>query len=170
MNYTDIRNTIVAGMYQDLGTIPVPTDTNAPKPDYPFLSYKFTTLFRPDANTKVKTREFVPSNNDRFEYDVEHTLKQQPQMIISFSSYSLDDGESADLANKARKWFELAGRQYLKDNGIVVIEVTNIQDRTIQIVDNFEVRFGFDVRIRVYDETKTRTETIEKVNIKEEYN
>lgn len=168
MNYTDIRNAIVSGLYNDIGVIVVPTDTNASKPDYPFISYKFTTLFRPDA--KVKTYKAIPSTDEQFEHDIEYTLSQQPQMIMSFSSYSLDDGESADLINQARKWFELVGRQYLKDNGIVVVDVTNIQDRTIQIVDNFEVRFGFDVRIRVYDETKTRIETIEKVNVKEVYN
>lgn len=169
MNYTNIRNTITNGIYRDLDVIVVPTDTNAPKPDYPFLSYKFTTLFRPDA--KVKTYRAIPSTSERYKHDVEITLAQQPQMIISFSSYSLDDGESADVANKARKWFELEGRQYLKDRGIVVVDTTDIQDRTIQIVDNFEIRFGFDARFRVHDETKTRIESIEKVNIniKEEY-
>lgn len=169
MNYTDIRNIIISGLYKDLEVIVVPTDTNAPKPEYPFLSYKFTTIFRSDAKNKLyKT---IPSIYEQFEYDVGVTVAQQPQMILSISSYSLDDGESADLANQARKWFELEGRQYLKDNGIIVVDITNIQDRTIQIVDNFEVRFGFDVRIRVYDETKTRIESIEKVNIniKEEY-
>lgn len=107
MNYVDIRNTIVTGLYNDLGVIVVPTDTNAPKQTYPFLSYKFTTLFKPDV--KVLTYETVPSIDERFDYDIEYTLAQQPQMIMSLSSYSLDDGEAAELANRARKWFQLQG-------------------------------------------------------------
>lgn len=163
MDFKTIRNLIVSELYRHLQKPVVPTDTNQPKPPYPFVSYKFTSLYLPQGG-RIITHKVVPSENTSFEYDIEKTRIEQPQMVLSVNSYSLDGAESASLAEQVRAWFQLQGRQYLKDNGIVVVGVTSVQDRTLQIVDNFEVRYGFDVSLRIWDEHKTRLETIETVD------
>lgn len=154
MDYEVIRNAIVSGLYQRLQVPVVPTDTSQPKPAYPFVSYKFTTLYRPDA--RVMIRSPVPS-----EQEVEYTLREQPQMVISISTYSLDEAEAYNLAIQVQDWFKLHGYRYLKDNSLIVVDTTALQDRSILLVDNFEKRIGFDVILRTVHEQKARVESIE---------
>lgn len=159
MDYATIRNGIVAGLYQRLQVPVVPTDTNQPKPLYPFVSYKFTTLYRSDA--PVMTRIPVPSKDPDFEQDIEYTLKEQPQMVLSISTYSLDEAEAYNLALQVQAWFKLHGYRYLKEKNFIVVNTTALQDRSILIVDNFEKRIGFDVILRAYSEQKVHVEGIE---------
>ncbi|HZK01326.1 MAG TPA: hypothetical protein VFC96_00510, partial [Anaerovoracaceae bacterium] len=109
--------------------------------------------------------EAEPVGERDFEYDIEHTREEQPKMIVSINAYSLDGTEGHQLALDAEAWFKFVGQQYLKENGIIVVGTSNIQDRTIQIVDNYEKRQGFDVTIRVMDIRTMRTETIEEHKI-----
>lgn len=155
MDYAGIRNGIVAGLYQHLRVPVVPTDTNQPKPPYPFVSYKFTTLYRPDATVMIRSPD--PDS----EQDVEYTLKEQPQMVLSISTYSLDEAEAYSLALQVQAWFKLHGYRYLKELNLIVVNTTALQDRSILIVDNFEKRIGFDVILRTYSEQKARVEGIE---------
>lgn len=184
MDYATIRNGIVSGLYQHLQLPVVPTDTSQPKPPYPFVSYKFSTLYRPDASVLIRspvenvepeepTEPVEPTEPEEpeepeepfFEYDIQYTLKEQPQMVLSISTYSLDEAEAHDKALEAQAWFKLIGYHDLKGMNLVVVGVTTLQDRSILIVDNFEKRIGFDVILRTSIETKARVETIEKLSI-----
>lgn len=159
MDYAVIRNSIAAELYQYLQVPVVPTDTTQKKPRYPFVSYKFTTLHRSDA--AVMIRSPVASTDSSFEQDVEYTLKEQPQMVLSLSTYSLDEVEAYDLALQVRAWFRLYGYRYLKELNIIIVDTTALQDRSVLLVDNFEKRIGFDVILRTISEQKTRIESIE---------
>lgn len=159
MDYATIRNGIVAGLYQHLQVPVVPTDTNQPKPPYPFVSYKFTTLYRPDSSVMVRSP--VPSTDPTFEQDVEYTLKEQPQMVLSVSTYSEDEAEAYSLALQVQAWFKLHGYRHLKELNLIVVDTTALQERSVLIVDNFEKRIGFDVILRTYSEEKARGESIE---------
>lgn len=159
MNYAYIRNGIVDGLNEHLQIPVVPTDTNQPKPPYPFVSYKFTTLYKSDAS--VMTRQLVTSGDENFNQDIEYVLRDQPQMVLSINAYSLDEAEAYDLALRVRAWFKLHGYRYLKELELIVVNVTALQDRSILIVDNYEKRIGFDVTLRTYSEDKARGEGIE---------
>lgn len=163
MDYKTIRNCIVKGLNDYLKMDVVPTDNVKKKPKYPYLSYKFISLNIPQNHHLIT--DTVPSENTEFDFDIEYTKIEQPKMIISISSYSNDEVESYDLALKAKEWFKFYGYYYLKANRIIVNHVGNVQDRTIQIVDDYEKRQGFDVTIRVVDIQKMRIETIEKINM-----
>lgn len=160
MNYTKIRDDIVKGLQSFLQVPVVPTDNNAKKPKYPFLSYKFTTIYRSQGGYNI-IHSPVPSKNPDFEFDIEITRQEQPEMILSISTYSLDDAESCSLALTAKNWFVHHGYDFLKSKNIIVVDVTPIQDRTILIVDNYEQRLGFDVTLRITDEQKRIIEGIE---------
>ncbi|SMB95362.1 hypothetical protein SAMN00017405_0390 [Desulfonispora thiosulfatigenes DSM 11270] len=160
-----MRNFIVKGLYEFLQVPVIPTDNPNKKPKYPFISYKFTTLHKNQGGFNLLL-EPIPSIDPNFEYDIEYTREEQPKMVISFSSYSLDDLEAIDLANKIKKWFNFKGRLLLKNNNLVVVECSDIQDRTIQIIDNYEKRYGFDVTLRYSSQSKLKVETIEKFKIK----
>lgn len=165
MDYRKIRNDIVKGLRNFLDVDIVPTDDIGKKPKYPYISYKFTTLKIPQGSHNLLI-DIVPSTNENFEHDIEYTREEQPKMVISISTYSTDDVESYQLALDIESWFKFHGYSYLKDNGIVVVNTSNIQDRTIQIVDNYEKRQGLDVTIRVTSIEKMIVENMEKINIR----
>jgi hypothetical protein len=164
MNYKEIRNSIVKRLHEYLQSPVVPTDNNQKKPDYPFVSYKFTTIFRGQGGHNRIT-DMIPSDDPNFEYDIEVTHQEQPQMVLSVSTYSLDEVEAYELAIKAKNWFRFQGRDYLKANNIVVVGTSTIQDRTIHIVDNYEKRAGFDITLRTVSEQKMVIETIETMKM-----
>lgn len=167
MDYRKIRNDIVKGLRNFLDVDIIPTDDIGKKPKYPYISYKFTTLKIPQGSHNIY-KNIILSNDNRFEYDIEYTREEQPKMVISISAYSTDDVESYQLALDIESWFKFHGYQFLKGNGIVVVDTSNIQDRTIQIVDDYEKRQGLDVTIRVMDIQKFTTETIEETEINKE--
>lgn len=162
MNYSEIRNSIVKGLHDYLQYPVVPTDNNKKKPDYPFVSYKFTTLYKSQGSHNL-TVEVIPSVDPNFEDDIEVTRQEQPQMIISIASYSLDEVEAYELALKVKDWFTFHGYDYLKANNIIVVSTSTLQDRTILIVDNYEKKAGFDITLRIVSEQKKIITTIETI-------
>lgn len=160
-----LRNAFVRALYEDVGLPIVITDNNHKKPEYPFYSYKFTTLRQNVGEAGVYKETFEKSLDERFKYDVVNTVEFQPNVIMSFNSYSLDYEECEYYAFKAFEWFKLRGRRLLSYENIVVVDVSNITDRTIMLVDNYEYRMGFDVTFRVLHEFSDRFENIDSYKI-----
>lgn len=160
-----LRKAFVKGLYEDTGLQVVMTDNNHKKPEYPFYSYKFTTLRQNVGEAGVLKEDFEKSLDPRFKYDVVETLEFQPNVIMSFNSYSLDYEECEHYILKAYEWFKLRGRRLLSYENIVVVDVSNITDRTIVLVDNYEYRLGFDVTFRVFHEFSDMFENIDSYKI-----
>lgn len=163
-----IRNTIVAGINK-LTSIPViDTDNPHKKPPYPYYSYKFTTTRQNIGERGNLNYSFVESKEPQFKYDVLEELSFQPYAIISFNAYAKGIIDSQEYAIIAWEWFKLKGKQELADKNLVVVDVGNIQDRTIQIADFYEYRQGFDVTIGYLHAFEHRSETIEEYEVKGE--
>lgn len=164
-----IRNTIVGKLHKYLNMGVVPQDSNNDKPPYPYLAYKFIVPYNQARGQGNYSTDVVPSLDDRFEYDIEETLVTQPTMTLSISAYSKGEGDdymtSYNAAKKAMGWFEHTGYQDLQDINVVVVSVQGFGDRSTLIVDDYEVRIGFDVILRFTDVVSRRLETIEKLNI-----
>jgi len=165
INITKIRNDIVAGLYSYMNIPVIFMQQNKPKPPYPFISYKITTPFTNDSQ-EILTTEKVASSNPNFDYDIQYTRSEQPQMTISITAYSKDIGESENKALEALGWFKFIGRDYLEGKGIVVVDTTAVQNRDTLIVDDYERRIGFDVILRVKSILTKTVETIEDTDIK----
>lgn len=161
----NLRDLLVKGIYEDTGLIVVPTDNPNKKPKYPYFSYKFITLRKNVGESGVYKDDFVESLDKRFKYDVRTTATFQPKTIISFNCYSDDLIETQENILRAWEWFKLKGRRILANNNIVVVDVGNIQDRSIVLVDNYEYRQGFDVGFRVLHEFSDRFENIDSYKI-----
>lgn len=112
--------------------------------------------------------KLIESKDPKFEHDKEETLVLDSKFNISFNAYSNDLSECNSKALKAWEWFKFKGYYYLAYNNIVVVNVSNIQDRTVNIVDNYEYRKGFDIELRALHKIKRTTETIEKYKIEGE--
>lgn len=151
----------------------VPQDQIQPKPTYPYMTYKFIVPYNQFNHQGNISQNLVPSNDDRFEYDVEEVLGLQPQMTLSFNAYCKGEPDSQmiayEVAKKAMDWFKHVGYQDLSDLNVVVVNIEAFGDRTVLIVDDYEARVGFDVILRTTDTIKRRFETIETwdIDIKE---
>lgn len=172
----ELRNIITKGLYNHLKTPIIPVDDVQEKEPYPYITYNIISPYNSFNGMGNYAEEFVSSNDDRFEFDVEETLELQPTMTISFNCYSNNrqnngfdgKGEALELALNIKNWFKHIGYQYLDDNNLVCVDVLALGDRTTLIVDNYEARYGLDVVIRFNDKIKRRYETIEEFNINTE--
>lgn len=158
---------IAGKLYDYTGYLAVPTESENTKPKYPYLSYKVTTPYNPPNNQGNYSKKLVESLDNRFEYDIEETVELQPTFTISINAYSDDMFECQELIKKAHDWFKHVGYYDLLEKNVVVVDVQAFTDRTLLIVDHYESRYGFDVKLRTIDTIKRRVETIEKYSIKE---
>jgi len=137
------------------------------------MTYKFIVPYNHFGHQGNYSQNLVPSNDDRFEYDVEETLELQPQMTLSLNAYCKGEQDNQmiayETAKKAMDWFKHVGYQDLSDLNVVVVNIEAFGDRTVLIVDDYEARVGFDVIMRTTDIIKRRFETIETwdIDIKE---
>lgn len=146
--------------------IVVDTDNITEKPDYPFYSIKAITIRQDAGEAGNYSADFVKSLDERFRYDYLERLETQPNAVISVNAYGKDNTTASNAAMDAFGFFKFAGRLKLEKENYIVVDVTDIQDRTILNVDNYEYRYGFDVRIRYVHSIERRTETIETYKIK----
>ena len=159
------RNLLIKTLHES-GIDLHPANSMRAKPAYPYLTYNITTAYIPQPFTKVEEKELIPSNDSRFEHDVAHREYEQAQMTISISSYSKDESEAINACKETLDFFRNVGYEKLADIGLIVVEVSTMQNRTVNIVDHYEFRYGFDVRLRFIDKTEVRLDTIETFNLK----
>lgn len=164
-----LKNKIIKGLNEYMGCNIVPTDTAARKPEYPYLSYKITSPIENSGGFSL-INKLVPSESEAFDYDIEVVRQEQAHFSLSVNAYSMDDDEACGFAIKAADWFKFMGYEYLISCNIVIVNVGNVGDRTAQIVDDYERRYGFDVRCRTARAIRKRVETIERHNFNSKIN
>lgn len=165
INLESIRTKIVTGLTQYLGNPVILLGQNKPKPDYPYLTYKFTTPYKSPDGRPIELFNIVPSNDPSFDFDIEETKIEQPTITLSLTAYSLDSMQAHELALMARGWFECYGYQILKDSNLIVVSVEAMGNRDTLIVDDYEQRVGFDVILRTVSTISRRIETIEEYSL-----
>lgn len=169
MDIRELRNQIIYKLYQYMGIPVVPQDQIQPKPAYPYMTYKFIVPYSHLGHQGNISHKLIPSNDERFIYDVEESLEVQPQMTLSLNAYCKGEQDSQmiayETAKKAMDWFKHAGYQDLLDMNVVVVDIKAFGDRTVFIVDDYEARVGFDVIMRTTDTIKRRFETMETIDI-----
>ena len=160
------RNNIISGLYNYIN-VPVillnqakPKSKNENKIQYPFVGYKITTPYNSEGGQDVVTVSDIPNSDE-----VELTRSEQPTITISLTAYSTDEDEALQTALECRKWFEFIGEDYLKENDIVVVNLTSVQNREALIAGDFEKRIGFDIIIRVTSKIKRIVTTIDSTDI-----
>lgn len=139
-------------------------DQDAPKPPYPFIGFKWTTI-TPEEGTLCRTRDVVPSSDPRFPYDVEYRYLRNPVLTLSLTAHDRDGVRVHEITQAAYDWWsipELAG-DWMEPVGATVVEVTAITDRDTLLDEQIERRQGFDVRLRVVDVVRVTVPTIERV-------
>jgi hypothetical protein len=170
INLSSIIEKIITELYKYMNIPVIIAEQNTPKPGYPHLSIKVMNPYMQETTLASDTYKTIPNDDQESEflYNIEYTRQEQPQISLSITAYSLTYGESIQKSLSALSWFKLFGYDYLKSQNIVVVETTQVQDRDILIVDNYERRSGFDIKLRVLSQLINIVPTIETFEITKE--
>ncbi|KYD28170.1 LIC_12616 family protein [Geobacillus stearothermophilus] len=155
----DIIKNMIAKAYQDTGLRIIQANTTAPKPQLPYAVYNITAPYVKDRGQPNMT----PQERDGELY---LTYEEQYLTTISFNVYADKNETTIDNAIKLRQWFLFVGQEYLQENGIAVVNVGNIENRTTFLVDSYEYKHGFDVQLRMTEHVETKSEWFNQVEIK----
>lgn len=146
-------SSIITKLYQDTKIRAIQANQIAPTPPLPYAVYNITSPFIQDGRGIEYIRDRIAHYNTQY------------KQTISFNVYGISTDETIQKANDIRHWFLFFGKTFIQDQNIAVLEVTNLEDRTTFLVDSYEYKFGFDVRLRLSESFSKDVETIETVNI-----
>ena len=128
----------------------------APIPKYPYCSYTITTPMLENSGT------YGNNNEDQKYY-------QTYQQVWSFTVQSDNDSDALQLAVNAYNYFAEKGTLHLNDNGVIVVRLSNVNNRDNLISIEYEHRYGFDVTFSFTHEVDKQAEFDEnyfdKVNV-----
>lgn len=165
-----LQSRIVQGLQEHMNeygvTAIIERDQQAPKPPYPFIGLKWTSIVPQDGKPD-RTRSVVASDDPEWAYDVEYRYVENPEPVLSVSAYDGDGTLIHTLSQAAHQWFripELAG-DWLEPLDTSIVSVGAITDRDTVLDREVERRQGFDVRLRVVDIVRVTVPTIERVEI-----
>lgn len=166
MSSIELMELIKKELYKETSKFVVYTDNIKEKPKLPFYSIKMTTLRQGVGEEGNQLHEFVESKDSAFKWDYLEVLQSQPNAIISLMAYDKDMIGAMKTAYEAFNFFKFSGRRIFKEKGFVIVDVGDVQDRTVLNVDNYEYRYGFDLKVRYVEEIVSRVENIEEYKIK----
>ena len=149
------RNTIFAGLNAHLpeGCIAVEANQAQPKPPYPFVTVLFNGPFQ--AGQTHTGKIYIEDNG---EADIDYRRTKEEILVLSVTSVGESSTDAMENAMKCAEWFKWIGYDDLKEAGITVAGIEAMTNRDTLIVDDFERRIGFDVRLMVLSDT-TRKES-----------
>jgi len=147
IDYAALRSAIVRPLAAALGIPVILSDQTGQMPSYPFVTYKMTS---PYLETSVHGAESVRDAPD----GIKVTQEKVVEVVFSFTVHSKDADEAYQLCYALIEHFDFAGRDALRDVGIVVVNVTNVQNRDVFLTIEYERRVGCDVRFRVLNRSE----------------
>jgi hypothetical protein len=155
----DIIKNIIAKAYQDTGLRIIQANTTAPKPPLPYAVYNITAPY-----VKDRGQPNVTARDEGEELYLQY--EEQYLVTISFNIYADKNESTIDWAMKLRQWFLFWGQDFLQENGIAVVNVGNIENRTTFLVDSYEYKHGFDVQLRMTQTAEMPAEWFNTVTFK----
>lgn len=156
-----IRNAI-AGLIHSATLLPVvPADDDGDMPAYPYVTHGQTGAYR------------TPFRHDIEEYDgtgdeLMVTESKTGEFTLSLTVYDDGEDEAARLCMKIRDWLDRPGRLDLDDLGVTLVNIGDVDNRTLMIGDHREYRWGVDAILQVLDRTVRVVGHIETYTIKQE--
>lgn len=124
---------------------------------YPFICYVFQSIRRV---ANIPKEEILTDKIRRY-------WEEQHEFTISFTACSNDIFDCVELIQKMNAWLTNSGYEYLRSKEIICVSTTPAINRDSFLVNDYERRNGFDVRLRMAREVNTEVNYIEKVIIPE---
>ncbi|WP_025692629.1 phage neck terminator protein [Paenibacillus zanthoxyli] len=156
--YRQIRLTIARGLKAAAGVTVIPLNDGGDMPKGSFLTYNFSDFGDTDDGRPIITQE------------ADKVIRSKTvTFTASVLSYADSVDDSVENAMKAQDWFKVAGAELLRDTlDIVVIRVGEVQNRDINIGEEWERRQGFDIDFRALDIVESPLTWIETAPITKE--
>ena len=176
MTSSENRNALILLLWEHLGIPVIPADEVQPETEFP---YAFYSVINPGGglpgmgNVKQESRE---SEDPAFPTDVISVMQDMPVATFSLTFCSvtreekftqnqiIGDDEAMSLAQKARDYLVHGGYYQLDAAGLVTVDTTEPTRRGSLVVDSFDSRYGFDVRIRCAHDIERNEASIENLN------
>lgn len=155
IQFRAIRKAMVEGLAAYLDVKVIEMNSMGKVPLYPFVTYDFTDPAGDSIGFPAVTIE---------DNQLRHT--ENVSFTVSFQCYGTDKAGCIELALRVRDWFIGAGHQLLKDTvNVVVTRIGSVDNRDIQLGDEWERRNGLDIDFRTTNFVSQVLEVIETVKI-----
>ncbi|ETT45223.1 hypothetical protein C162_21843 [Paenibacillus sp. FSL R7-269] len=139
--FENIRVSIVEGLEQATGGLVIEMNGGGDIPSGDFLTYSFIGGFESSGGQPIITQQ-----------GGQQQRRETVTFTVSFNCYADDSDIAMVNAMRARDWFKTTGGDRLKDTlDVIVIDIGEIQNRDINIGEEWERRQGFDVEFRATD-------------------
>lgn len=158
LDYNHIRTSIVSRLNRHLGMLVILENQTGQTPLYPFVTYKLISPYLPSGQGNYGV-EPAPDG-------VELAKQRDIEQVFSFTVHDTDSDRAYQACFNIIEYFDFLGRDTLREQGIVVVEMTNVQSRDTFLTIEYERRVGVDVRIRVVDQSNMQVDAIEKAEIR----
>lgn len=141
-------------------TVHKPKDETTGKVLYPYATVQAVSEYQPEGMGAILKQYDKEVNK------LKVTRREYPQMTYSITCISNEDEEAKQMAMDTLEYLKFTGQQYLSNNDIIVIEVSNIQDRSIIYEEvAYEYRQGIDVRIRVVSKVSMYVDYAKSIDV-----
>jgi len=156
--YKQIRLTIARGLKTAAGVTVIPLNDGGDMPAGSFLTYSFGEFGDTDDG-----RPIIIQDGDK-------TIRSKMvTFTVSILSYADSVDDSVENAMKAQDWFKVPGAEQLRDAlDVVVVRVGAVENRDINIGEEWERRQGFDVDFRATDRVESPLTWIDTAPITKE--
>lgn len=159
MTFLQVRDAFVDRLSAALGRSVILHDqTMAESEDYPIIYYQPIIPWMPRSGANRGYTTTAGSLTEKREELTEATISVS---VVSYNreltngGYIFGEDEALEWAERAMTYLLFRGRDELQADGIAIVDVTNIQNRTALLVDDVARKYGFDARLR-YRRTDTR--------------
>jgi hypothetical protein len=143
----------------DIGITVIQANQKGEIPPLPYAVYNITAPYVKDRGQP----NITPRDTGD---DLYLQYEEQYLVTISFNIFADKNESTIDWAMKLRQWFLFFGQDFLQENGIAVVNVGNIENRTTFLVDSYEYKHGFDVQLRMTQNIEVKTDWFDKVTFK----
>jgi len=158
---TNLRNWLIAKLYEYVEIPIVPQNSADPQPPKPFYTYNFISPYIPEPAFPAYTLEDKTIDGESW---LAYHRWELPTITISLNAYANDLTECWQKALVLRQYFAIDGYMDLKQEGVIVATKTAVEDRAALLNDMaYEYRAGFDAILRVVSHTSRLIETIDEV-------
>lgn len=136
-------------------------DQSIKMPSYPYATYKELSTNVEPWVSNIKTRSYNPT--DKIVTITENETSETTISVNVFSDKHAEAKQKIEILRFALK--TNAVNKKAKDlNMSIILNITNVQDRTIFLESNYEYRFGFDFILRATTPQVETFNSIETVN------
>jgi len=157
---TEVLKKIIGQLEQHTGITFVKADQEgAVQPPLPYALFKVTSPYIKERNAGF----YNLYEADGVQYE---RFQGEHLFTVSFNAFAKNQEEALAHAVKIHRWFLFHGESFVQDQGLAVVNVFNIENRTTHLVDHYEYKYGFDVQLRAaFEELKVLDTAIESVEI-----